>query len=383
MEIDNGLGLHLPSLRVRNFRGIEDLSIQRLGRINLIAGRNGVGKTTILEAAWIFARRGAVQTLEEVLQRHNELLTALDENHEALVVPDYAALFHGRTVKPEDAIVIGPVSSSASVRIQLAKRGDLPEQDNIWPTASGWGNTVDVLKVSYNGHEAMHPVWSSDLDPFESVPARRVSRFSPGRGRKDRASTKHVLKCESLGPGLPSNYTMANYLDAVTVMGVREPAVRSLRLIDDRVEDANAVGESDPRYLQRGRRILVTLKDTPIPVSLNSLGDGIIRLFAAALAVACSRGGLLVIDEIENGIHYTVQQDFWKMIMKAAMDHNVQVFATTHSFACVRGFAAAAEEFGRDACTLVRIDRSGDGLKAIEYPPEDLEAAAVQGIEVR
>ncbi|MDE2834280.1 MAG: AAA family ATPase [Bacteroidota bacterium] len=383
MEIDNGLGLHLPSLRVRNFRGIEDLSIQRLGRINLIAGRNGVGKTTILEAAWIFARRGAVQTLEEVLQRHNELLTALDENHEALVVPDYAALFHGRTVKPEDAIVIGPVSSSASVRIQLAKRGDLPEQDNIWPTASGWGNTVDVLKVSYNGHESLYPVWPGDLDPFEPVPSWHLSRFSPNLGRKDRASTNHVLKCESLGPGLPSNYTMANYLDAVTVMGVRESAVRSLRLIDDRVEDANAVGESDPRYLRRGRRILVTLRDIPIPVSLNSLGDGIIRLFAAALAVARSRGGLLVIDEIENGIHYTVQQDFWEMIIKAAMDHNVQVFATTHSFDCVRGFAAAAEEFERDACALVRIDRFRDGLKAIEYPPEDLEAAAVQGIEVR
>jgi len=166
-------------------------------------------------------------------------------------------------------------------------------------------------------------------------------------------------------------------------MGVRWPAVRSLRLIDDRVEDANAVGESDPRYLRRGRRILVTLRDIPIPVSLNSLGDGIIRLFAAALAVARSRGGLLVIDEIENGIHYTVQQDFWEMIMKAAMDHNVQVFATTHSFDCVRGFAAAAEEFERDACALVRIDRFRDGLKAIEYPPEDLEAAAVQGIEVR
>ena len=89
-------------------------------------------------------------------------------------------------------------------------------------------------------------------------------------------------------------------------------------------------------------KLIGELKDRPVP--LKSLGDGAVRLFGVALALANSRDGFLLIDEVENGIHYSLQFDFWKMVMKAAHDNNVQVFATTHSWDCVRGFAWAASE---------------------------------------
>ena len=50
--------LHLPSLSIKGFRGIDDLSISRLGRVTLLAGKNGVGKTTVLEACRVYAARG-------------------------------------------------------------------------------------------------------------------------------------------------------------------------------------------------------------------------------------------------------------------------------------------------------------------------------------
>lgn len=53
-------GLHLPNLTVSNFRGIGSLSIERLGRVTLLGGRNGVGKTTVLEAVRTYASRGRV-----------------------------------------------------------------------------------------------------------------------------------------------------------------------------------------------------------------------------------------------------------------------------------------------------------------------------------
>ena len=57
--------LHLPDLTITGFRGIDQLSIPRLGRVTLLAGKNGVGKTTALEASRVFAARGRFSALPE------------------------------------------------------------------------------------------------------------------------------------------------------------------------------------------------------------------------------------------------------------------------------------------------------------------------------
>ena len=104
-----------------------------------------------------------------------------------------------------------------------------------------------------------------------------------------------------------------------------------------------------------------------------------------ALALANSRDGFLLIDEAENGIHHSIQPDFWRMIFKTAHANNVQVIATTHSFDCVRGFAQAAVEYEEVEGVLVRIERKDEEMWAVEYSERNLKAAAKQsiGIEVR
>ena len=119
------------------------------------------------------------------------------------------------------------------------------------------------------------------------------------------------------------------------------------------------------------------------PVPLKSLGDGAVRLYGIALALANSRGGLLLIDEAENGIHHTVQYEFWKLVLQIAHTDDVQVLATTHSWDCVRGFAYAAAEAESSDGILIRLDRDERGLRAVEYSEEDLKIAADQSIEVR
>ena len=116
---------------------------------------------------------------------------------------------------------------------------------------------------------------------------------------------------------------------------------------------------------------------------LKSLGDGAVRIFSTALAIANSRDGFFVIDEAENGIHHSVQADFWKMVMKASFENNVQVFATTHSWDCVVGFSHSAVEIEEAEGRLVRVDRLGDQLRIVEYTEEDLQVVTRQQIEVR
>ena len=149
----------------------------------------------------------------------------------------------------------------------------------------------------------------------------------------------------------------------------------------ERVRGVAVVGEN---HRPRGYgRTIVRLEGHSHPVPLKSLGDGAVRLFGVALALANSRNGFLVIDEAENGIHHSIQKAFWRMVLRTAQANNVQVLATTHSFDCVRGFAAASDEAEEIECALVRVVRRNGETWAVEYSEENLSVAAEQDIEVR
>ncbi len=131
------------------------------------------------------------------------------------------------------------------------------------------------------------------------------------------------------------------------------------------------------------RRALVKLKGCDRPVPLKSCGDGATRLFGVALALANSAGGFLLIDEAENGLHWSVERNFWRMVLKATQENDVQVFATTHSWDCIAGFAKAVNETPEEDGLLLRLDRADGQVRAVAYTEAQLQVAADQRIEVR
>ena len=158
-------------------------------------------------------------------------------------------------------------------------------------------------------------------------------------------------------------------------------ALESLRLVfGDRVERVAVIGDD---VGGSGRRVVVKLANHSHPVPLRSLGDGATRVFGVALALANCRDGVLLIDEAENGIHYSLQSKLWDMVLCAAEAHNTQVVATTHSKDCIDGFAAAAVKCADIDGNLVRIGRHNGELRAVEYAMDELQTAAEQDIEVR
>lgn len=372
--------LHLPDLSITGFRGIERLAIARLGRVTLLAGRNGVGKTTVLDAVRAHAARGHPLVLHELLERREEFATALDEDRDPVVVPDYAALFYGRAATEGPSIEIGPANGADTLRIAVAAPGDWPaEQRDLFPDQLADAG-VRAVKITYRGKKRLLPSFLS-VDDWRA--ASRSRRFRNLQRRLFDDSEWPVVECESLGPGLPSNSKLARFWDKVALTEEEDLSIKALRLIDDRIDRVAPVGDDDRRFRVDGRRMVVKLKDHPRPVPLKSLGDGAARVFAAALALANGRGGFLVVDEVENGIHHSLQPDFWRMVLGAAHQNNVQVLATTHSWDCVKGFAHAATQAHLADGVLVRLERDGEELRAVEYSEEELRTAAEQDIEVR
>lgn len=379
-------GLHLPSLTIRGFRGFRELAIPKLGRVTLIAGKNGVGKTTVLEAVSVFAARGRYSALADLLAGREELAHSLADPGERMSIVselDWSALFHGREPISHDGIWIGPNDgSSGSVALDTSP---VEEDDSSYRWLIGRlpesypSEHLRKFTVTIDESEHMLPLvlhrdeWDQYFD-MRTYP--RVREEWPAR-----------ITCRSLGPGLPTNNDIADYWSTVALTAAQTRAVEAVRLIlGNDVRDV-AVVPGGRRHSQKAsrdsHRVIVSLANQRGPVPLKSLSDGAVRAFCTALGLAHSRNGFLLIDEAENGIHHSVQRDFWKMILRSARRNNVQVFATTHSWDTARGFAEAAAENDEHDGILVRLDKYEDGFRVVSYSEDRLTTAAEQGIEVR
>ena len=372
--------LHLPSLSIKGFRGIKELSIERLGRVTLLAGKNSVGKTTVLDAVQVYAvRRPSV--LPELLESREEVSAATDEEGESIEAPDFAALFHGRDTS-EPCISIGPKSDTDQLRIEWATLSD-EQASRLEKSRHGsiTNGHIQTLKIVFQDAEQVLPLFTSTP---RSATEKRAYQYV--RRLLDEDELPSPIGCHSLGPGLLSNDEIAQFWDAIALTDDEDRAVQALRLIlGNEVDRVAVIGDDGARYRRRGRRVVVKLQGQARPVPLKSLGDGALRLFSVALAQANSRDGFLLIDEAENGIHHSVQRDFWRMVLETAHANNVQVLATTHSFDCVRGFAQALTECEEVDGALVRLEQKDGEMWAVEYSERNLKAVAKQsiGTEVR
>ena len=383
--------LHLPDLMIQRFRGVDELSIPRLGRVTLLAGKNGVGKTTVLDAVRVYAERGRYTVLFELLRSREEVSSAFSEVGVRVLEPDLAALFYGWDIPQDGCIVIGPGNAADQLKIEpafltfdplSAERISLAQR-SFPHLLQDVDKHVQVLRIKFRDNEQIEPLISG-----HSASTRNILRIvfdqldEPPPG----------IECESLGPGLVSNNDLARFWDGVVLTNDEGRAMEAMRLIfGNDVDRVAVVGEDMPSTFTSefsrkdvgGRRVMVKLRSYHRPVPLKSLGDGALRLFGVALALANSKGGFLLIDEVENGIHHSVQRNFWRMVLKTAQENNVQVLATTHSWDCVRGFALASSENEDAEGILVRLSMQDGKSWADVYSKKNLWVAAEQGFEVR
>ena len=369
-------GLHLESLSIKGFRGINDLIIPRLSRVTLIVGKNGVGKTSVLDALRLYADRGSYSTIIDILQDRDEFSIVQGEDGEETAIPDFGTLFHGRQAEGS-SISIGPDHAQQPHHAQqpqlVIKAGSgLWQDESPLPVDPTSGDDLP-LRIEFGGIEQK---------PNRSA-IRRIHGLSSGRFIP--AEQPSGIRCIPFGPHVPTNHEIGRYWDHATRSNQDQRAISALRLIyGDQIDKVTMVADNRIHGARRLDRLaIVSIKGQETSIPLRSLGDGAVRMYGIALALTNSRNGFLVIDEVENGLHYSVQAEFWKMVIQTAEVNNVQVLATTHCWDCVVGFGRAAGELEETDGLVIRIDRLGDRMRVVEYTEQDLQVAIRQHIEVR
>ena len=111
------------------------------------------------------------------------------------------------------------------------------------------------------------------------------------------------------------------------------------------------------------------------------------RIVRLMLAIANSPGGVVLVDEVENGIHHSVLSKVWKSIATAAERFDTQIFATTHSYECIeKAYEALGAEgfrFHRITTRNVVDNTSITPSRFTTYTSEMIETAMRHYMEIR
>ena len=374
--------LHLPDLSIRAFRGIDSLRIPRLGRVTLVVGENGVGKTTLIEAIRVYASRGNTDTLAAILAERGEFHSVhLDRSTSTI---NWSPLFYGRDPEQVGEFSIGPIAADQRLYIEADTLwlGDTRRTVRANPSWQGSGPVAISLRIG-RGHSKLtvsnNPPFNSPL--LHRLPTKAKNQL-PQSAKLGEELT--AVECLNVGPGVVDPSMIASLWPGVVLTDREDRTLEALRLVYGSDIERIAVVPSDDRENGKNRNcVVVKIKGVATPMSIQSLGGGAHRMFGVGLCLAASRNGFLTIDEAGSGIHHTLQNPFWKMILETAEQNNVQVIATTHAWDSVCGFAEAISSSSNSQGILLRLERHKGNLRAVEYSANHLSVAAREGIEVR
>lgn len=357
----------LQSLTLNGFRCFKSFQLTQLGRVNLIVGENNSGKTSVLEAINLLANDSKFDALKMLMLNRGEVLVDNDFSHDGEL--DICHLFTGHQL-------------------------DVGSQFNL---ISCDGENYQFLKVEIEENSPQTPQETQPqrmFDIYWSSPKEQNYKIclSPHNGLtlasmpiSQNYFSKNSRNSQFIKTSLLTSREMMTLFDKVVLTPEETLLTEALRTIEPSLERIASV-TSEKLISESGlsrQGFVVRLSNLEQRIPLGSLGDGMWRMLGLTLAIANAKDGILLVDEIDAGLHFSTMSDMWRLIWDAAKRLNVQVFATTHNSDCWQSLAAIAnsEHPSSEGITIQRIEK--DKPQSVLFTERQVAIAVERGIEVR
>jgi hypothetical protein len=363
----------LQTFQVKNFRCFRDFTLGPLDRVNLIAGRNNTGKTALLEALFLFSSPNNPLLPLQL----NSLRGVPQVEAEAAEMGGW--LFFGKNIDETIELIGETVDGgrgTLKIRLEQRTQGTTPAPPVATgaPIASGMASPAPSFLIGTNLPRDLV------LEYEDSTGQRGLSRRSApspfGGALLSIAPLTGIAMTLFLHTHARSPQEDAARFSKLEETGREEEATRHVRILEPRLKRlAVLISAGVPMIhgdLGLGRMV-------PIP----HMGEGVVRLLSLLLAISSAAGGMVLLDEIENGLHHSVLRRVWQAIGAAARDANVQVFATTHSYECIQAAHQAFREGDTYDLRLFRLDRVDDEIRVAVYNRDTLDTSIDMSLEVR
>ncbi|OAB58468.1 chromosome segregation protein SMC [Phormidium willei BDU 130791] len=357
----------LNTLSLTGFRGFQQFELSQLGQVNLIVGENNSGKTSILEAIQLLGSHSKLDTLTALMMNRGEYLVRNNFSHDGEL--DICHLFNGHQLDiGQHFKILGSQDNHLNFFEVTIKREELETAKTL--------QSEGIFNVCWSSPEAENikiPLSPENGLPLTSIPHRR-------RHLSTNHSKTQFIKTSSL-----TSQAMMALFDNVVLTPDETLLTEALRTIEPNLERIASVS-SERIIAESGlshQGFVARLSNSKQRVPIGSLGDGIWRMLGLTLAIANAKDGILLVDEIDTGLHFTTMSDMWRLIWDAAKRLNVQVFATTHNSDCWQSLAAIAnsEHPSPEGITIQRIEK--DKPQSVLFTERQVAIAVERGIEVR
>lgn len=354
-------------LSIQNFRGLSELRLADCGTFNVLLGTNDVGKTSVLEGIFLLSGLGNLE------------LPIRIQNFRNFFVPDtesFCLLLHG--LDPDSHATLAAYDldgSSRTVRLSTPKDASIFDPDptsspDRGPPQSTFSTPSGGRILRYTG--SMTPSDSDEPIEFSGHLRRNSDGFEH---QIDPAhASEHILPARYLAPNAIYD---AKLISDVAVQKKIAELVQYLQMINPAVIDLTSDGTL--AYADIGLQQMLPL---------NMLGTGMGRATAMISTCLLDNSNILLIDEIENGLHYRAISQLLQILLRMSYKRNTQVFITTHSHTVLADLYSV---LARDECELYREETvsyalqraQDDTIEAYRYGWSDLGYALKHDIEIR
>ena len=365
----------IKNLKISNFRCFKSFDIQGFERVNLFGGKNNSGKTALLEGLYL-GSTPSYKTIMRLRDNRGESLEFLK------AIPEKAwnnLFFDKKEIGPKSEIILEYDDKINNVEIVC--NDSIEQLDEILSKDNGESNTMlteDEFKKSTLNISAYKN------DKRVSGRSFSMTASSIGITVNSIGIIPKTLHISSSGEAdfIPaflrlSNSALAQEFDKCDLQGNVDEVLKIIQIIDGSITQIKTLNIGEPAiYLKRE-----TSKYLPITL----FGEAINRVVHFILKIINNNNSILLIDEIENGIHYTNQSDLWEMLFKLSIEFNIQIFATTHSYEMIKSFSEVAHKAKENIGTYFEIARDirTDQIVGIKREIETLKYELSQKMELR
>lgn len=334
-------------LSIQHFRGIKSLQTDALAQINIFLGRNNSGKTSVLEALFL-----------------------------APGVGDYPPLLlnHVRGVPPDESLVESNAymffKRDYSLPIIIKTKGS-GIFDDI-------GTRVEINPIFEEVDKMDQSIKSEGIKSTTGIQFPTGLNVSVEYKRENKEGKKLSKTVVNF---LPTRQIDANTIpnfERIVELGLKGDLVELLQEFDRSITGIELIRD----------KIMLRIEGMDHLLPIQFVGDGLRRFFSIWAAVCNPNNQIVLIDEIDNGIHHSSYCLLWKALLKVAERRSdLQIFVTTHNEEAVLELEEAIELLNSENIPTVALhslvrQETGD-IKVYSYEPKDFSSARERFIDLR
>lgn len=344
----------LQNLRVHNFRCFKNFTLEKIAKINIIAAKNNVGKTTLLESIFLLLAYNNPDLLIKANMLRGVLLTSFS--------PDttWEHFFYSKNV--DDSLVISSKKDGKNITVTFEKdetfslkETTIPAKEEFRPMPDGY-----PLKITFSYGEKTQ---SCHITPLQN-----------GITTSWHSSPKNDLPIvQYVGPSSVQDQNLIRDFGKLEKSGKKESLIKIFQKLDNELEDISTIMEEIPR--------LYAKKSSGLVLPFSVMGNGLCKLMRILVAMLEFPNSILLVDEIETGFHHNFLLTLWEIIEGISIENNIQIFATTHSLECIQAASKAIKN--KSDIMYVRLGKNTHGIQPYIFTGTELEYSFEQDMEIR